>query len=133
MIQDCSQGNVVIHDENRKIKSAIVESNYDNNIKLCQILIEAKDGYRVRAIVDYFPAGPSDCQTQYIHLGNDRHRLNKLSLTSYKYCNKTASEEIVSRKTYLWIIYTTSENLADFRVDVSAQREGVSSDFQQLL
>ena len=90
-------------------------------------------GYRLRAIINYSPEGPADCHKQYVHIGNDRHRLNKPSLTSYKYCNKTVSEEIVSRKNHLWIVYSKPENKTDLRIDISAQKEGMCAMVVQFL
>ena len=122
----CGEGNFLIN--NKNIKSAITDSKLDTTTKLCQLVVEARTGYRVRAIINYSPVVPHDCQRHYVHIGNDRHRLNRQSLTSYIYCNKTVSEKIVSRKNFLWIVYSKTENVADLRIEISAMKEGMFSD-----
>ena len=119
----CGEGHFLINNEN--IISALVDTKHERTTTLCQLVVEARTGYRVRAIINYSPVVPHDCQRHFVHIGNDRHRLNKQSLTSYKYCNKTISEEIVSRKNFLWIVYSKRENEADLRIEISALKEGM--------
>ena len=82
--------------------------------------------------MNYFPSFPQDCQSHFLHIGNDKHRPNELSLTSYRFCNGTVSEEIVSRDNFLWITYSVREAQAYLRLAVTANREGNSMKYYRM-
>ena len=121
---ECLGQFISINNDNNRINSIKVQSKYENNIKICTILLKTDINYRLRALVDYSPTLLPNCQSQFLHIGNDKLRPNQVSLTSYKYCDKKVSEEIVSRKNFLWIVYPVSGNSTDFRVSISARKEG---------
>lgn len=68
----------------------------------CKIFLTQR-GLRLRASILYKPSEPG-CDNGYLSIGNDKHHLDKNSLTAYQFCDHTEDEEIVSRSDILWIV-----------------------------
>ncbi|XP_060079817.1 low-density lipoprotein receptor-related protein 2-like [Ylistrum balloti] len=70
----------------------------------CRVEVRTLPGYRLQVNVHYIPQYP-DCNRGYFHIGNDKFRLDMVSLTSYKFCDVVRGLEIISRENYMWMVY----------------------------
>lgn len=70
----------------------------------CYIHVQTLPDFRLQINVTYSPHSYS-CRQGYFHVGNDKYRLDKMSMTSYKFCDAVRGLEIISRENYLWMVY----------------------------
>ena len=125
---ECSDGKVFIYNRNGQLSSVSVTRKYHENVPVCQILLHANTNHRILAIINYFQRTQQNCESNFLHIGNDEHRPNVLSMTSYRFCNQTVSEEIVSRGNFLWIVYPIATEKNQLRITVTAHEEGNPTD-----
>ncbi|XP_035825195.1 uncharacterized protein LOC118477557 [Aplysia californica] len=65
--------------------------------------------------------GGSDCHTDYVHVGNDVRRVDVSVMTSFKFCEEDAEQELVSRGNHLWLAYKASRRPQRLMVRLEAR------------
>ncbi|XP_041376751.1 suppressor of tumorigenicity 14 protein homolog [Gigantopelta aegis] len=92
-------------------------------VKYCILEVTSDPGHLLTLQIFYVPHNRSsvNCSRDYVHVGNDEQTIDKDTMTSYKYCERTLEEEVVSRDNYLWVVFRMSVTPTLLKLKVKAQ------------
>ncbi|XP_071089789.1 uncharacterized protein [Haliotis cracherodii] len=118
-ITPCLRRNYYIGNETARITVQEVTSSKST---FCVLELNSDPGTHISLNIRYMSRDhkAANCFQDYVHIGNDGRRINEVSMTSYRFCNGTFKEEIVSRQNYLWVVFKMSSLPEDFHINVSS-------------
>ncbi|OWF37393.1 uncharacterized protein LOC110440229 [Mizuhopecten yessoensis] len=93
--------------ENRTVRM-LQQKRGSLQLRKCRINIKTSPGYRLQINIQYIPQY-SGCNQGYFHIGNDKYRSDRVSMTSYKFCDVVRGLEIISRENYMWMVYDVNQ------------------------
>ena len=101
-------------------------TSHSRRVKYCVLELTSDPGHLLALQISYVPHNKSshNCSRDYVHVGNDDTAIDKDTMTSYKYCEKTIKEEVVSRDNYLWVVFRMSNIPSLFKLKVKVQVPG---------